>query len=292
MDIATGYDTPIVARVWNRSRDPFQGQLSIFDLRSRRRLSDFPVVYRSGRGRFALSNDMLRCFIGCYETHGLAAYSAQDGSVLWRRKDLQALQRVASFPFSDVVFCRCQDSEAFLLSASTGRTLDIQHGIKHVYSSPFGKTAIVSARTLELHEPFGTLREKILRMTYAELDCAFSETEAVITEAGGLLRCFDLASGELVWSHTPQPGTHFVHLSFCYSLNCFVGIRWDLEDSRAISRVLHFDRQSGAVLRDVPLNTDALYRFCLGGKHLFTQYLRVMDVATGEVIQQFQDHDI
>jgi hypothetical protein len=292
MNICSQYNQPLVAYVINRSKDPSEGRLSIFNAETKIRLRDFPVIYsRAGLKRCAPGRDMKSCFVGCYQDHGLAAYSTEDGSELWRRADILPLQNVASFPLEDIVFCQSQDLEALILCSSTGHTLDIQHGLKDVHSSPFCKVAVVGARKLEVHQPFGTVRGRIDRTTFAVLDCAFSENEIVITESGGPLRCFALDSIEPMWTHTPRKGTHFLTLSFFKGLDSFVGILWDFEegDGGAGQRLLHLDRQTGAVIRDMPLDITGHCHFCLAGSLVFTSHLQLLSAETGSLVHQFDE---
>ncbi len=293
MEISAPYDNPIAGFARSASKSPLDGQLSIFDLRARKRLADFPVVYRSSLGRFSLSRDSGLCFLGCFEEHGLAAYSTQDGSELWRRNDLQALNAVVCFNHEDVVSCCCGSTELFLLCAQTGRTLDIQHGIHRVHSSPFSKAVLLSARDLELHLPFGKRIGTIPRETFIELGCAFSNAELVITDAQGSVRCFDLQSLEPLWTHKPLAESRFVQLCYSQPLDCFVGVWWDYKDEKhPVDRLLHFARRTGNVTKEVRLDTDtrcdARYAFCLAGSVLLGANMRVVSAETGGLLYEFE----
>lgn len=285
MDISACYHTPIVALARSSSYERIEGRITIYDLEAGGLTRDFPVRYDSGGRRLALSRNSQSCFVGCYKVHGLAAYSALDGSELWRRRDLKAVQCVDAFPFDDVVFCGRKDS-GHLLCAKTGRTIERPRGVETVYTSPFSRHVIASARTLEVHSPFGTKIGKIERTTFAVSDCCFSDSEILITESGGSVRCIDLDSLELLWTHKPKPSSHFVHLCFSQALRCFVGI-WFSNDSRDPVRIVHFERGTGTVLRELPLSGPANQKFCLAGSMVFTQDSRLISVETGEVMREF-----
>ena len=236
----------------------------------------------------SLSRDSQTCFVGCYDVHGLAAYSTLDGSELWRRRDLKAVQRVDAFPFDDAVFCG-REGAGHLLCAKTGQTIEKPRGIQTVYPSPFSKHVLVSARTLDVHSPFGTRIGKIRRTTFAELHCFFSHGEILVTESGGPVRCFDLASLELLWTHTPKVGSHFLRLCFSQALGCFVGVRWHYQDSSdPVKRIVYFERRTGTVLKDTPLGTPAGHEFCLAGSAVFTSDFRLMSVETAQVMHEFR----
>jgi len=257
-------------------------------LGAKRQSPEFAVRYDSGGRRLALSRDGQCCFVGCYKVHGIAAHSALDGAELWRRKDLKAVQRVDAFPFDEAVFCG-REGAGHLLCAKTGRTIEKPRGVKSVYCSPFSKQVVVSARSLEVHSPFGTRIGRINRTTFAELDCCFSESEILITESGGDLRCFDLNSLELLWTHKFQhTGGHFVELGFSQALGCFVGMHWHYGDStKPGMRIVHFECRTGLIIRELQLDTTSRHTFCLGGTAVFTEDLRLVSVETGSVIHEF-----
>lgn len=294
MDISTCYNAPIVATARSTSYERIEARLTIYDLEAGQLKREFSVRYDNGGRRLSVSRDSQSCFVGCYNVHGLAAYSALDGSELWRRRDLKAVQRVDAFPFDDAVFCG-REGAGHLLCAKTGQTIEKPRGVKTVYPSPFSKHVLVSARTLDVHSPFGTRIGKIERTTFAELDCCFSDSEILVTESGGSVRCFDLASLALLWAHTPKVGSHFLYLCFSQALRGFVGVRWHYQDSTdPVKRIVHFERRTGTVLRDIPLGSPAGHEFCLAGSMVFTSDFRVMSVETGKVMREFrhpQDDD-
>jgi hypothetical protein len=289
MNISTGYNTSVVAIARDTSNErTIEGLLTIYDLESGCKTRKFAVRYDFGGRRLALSRDHQSCFVGCYNVHGLAAYSALDGSELWRRKDLKAVQGVDAFPFDDAVFCG-REGAGHVLCVKTGRTIEKPRGVKRLYPSPLSKHVLASARTLDLHSPFGTRIGKIERTTFAELDCCFSESEVLVTESGGAVRCFDLASLSLLWTHTPTAGSHFLRLCFSQAVGCFVGVRWHYKDSTdPVKRIVHFDPRTGTVLRDIPLGTPAGHQFCLAGSTIFTSDFRLLSVETGKLIREFR----
>lgn len=251
-------------------------------------MRDFSARYDPGGRRISVSRDGQSCFVGCYYEYGMAAYSAMDGTELWRRRDLKAVQRVSAFPFEDLVFCGRKDS-GHLLCGGSGRTIERSRGIKAVYTSPFSRHVLASAHALEVHSAFGTKIGKIERTTFAELDCCFSDSEILVTESGGSLRCFDLGSLALLWTHAPKAGSHFLRLCFSQALRCFVGVRWNYNDSRdPVKRLVHFERRAGTVLRDVPIGSPTDHGFCLAGSAVFTSDLQLISVETGKIMHEFR----
>jgi len=285
MEIYAAID-PFAVVVHRTSRNAIDSKLSTFDLKAKKRIGRFPVLYSGGLRRSSLSQDAHLCFIGCFREHGLAAYSTQEGSEIWRRNDLDILNDVTAFTHDNIVSCRSNE-ELFLLCSQSGRTLDILHGIKSIYTSPFSKTLLVSARKLELHSEFGSLIGTIPRTTFAELDCAFSKSEVLISESGGPVRCFDLGSAQLLWTHTPPEGSHFLKLCYSQPLNCFTGVWWyyeGKESSDPMNQIFHFDSKTGAVLKEVHLDSDSRQAFGMAGTVLLSQELQVRSVETGKLL--------
>ena len=288
MNIATEFNKPLAAVAQKTSYERIEGRLSLYDLETGRSGQAFPVRFDFGGERLALNSATRSCFIGCYNVYGLAAYSIETGSELWRRKDLKAVQEVASFPFDDWVFCG-REGAGHLLCAKTGKTLEKTSGVKAVYPSPFSKFVMLSARSMEIHSSFGTVVGKIKRTTFAVLDCAFSSDEVVISEVGGNVRCFASNTAELLWTHVPPDKGHYLNLCFCKPLNCFVGIYYGKG-----KRVVRFDRYTGKVLSTGSVMCEEFggkpqrHEFCFEGSGIFTSDLQLLSVETGKVLREFQ----
>ena len=286
MNIASLYSSPEV--VIARSTDPervTEGRLSVYDLEKQTHEVDYPVRWDFGGSRLDVGRDGRFCFVGCYYSYGLAAYSLSNGSEIWRRKDLKRVQSVTAFPLDDQVFCG-REGAGHLLDSRTGETLEKPRGVRGVYSSPFTRHMLLSARNFELHFPFGTRVGSIERWTFADLDCCFSQTEVLISESGGPVRCFDLTSLEPLWRYKADRG-HFLRLSFCKTLNCFVGVHWPNSSHDRIKRVVRFQRRTGRIIGEVPLGEPLEAGFCLQGTHVFTSDLRLIQIGSGSTICDF-----
>ena len=288
MNIATEYKKPLAVVAQKISYERIEARLTLYNLETGRSCREFPVRFDSGGERLALSSNTRSCFVGCYYVYGLASYSIETGVELWRRKDLKAVQEVTSFPSDDWVFCG-REGVGHLLCTKTGKTLEKTSGVKAVYTSPFSKYAMLSARSLEIHSSFGTVVGRIKRTTFAVLDCAFSSDEVLISEAVGNVRCFTSNTAELLWTHVPPEKGHYLNLCFCKPLNCFVGIYYGNG-----KRVVRFDRYTGEVLYTGNILCEAFggmphhHQFCFEGTAIFTSDLQLLSVETGKVIRTFQ----
>jgi hypothetical protein len=288
MNISSNYNSSIIALAESTNGDKIDGQVSIFDLERGIIAESFPVKYDFGGQRLAISQDNLRCFVGSYTAFGLASYSIDTGDEIWRRKDLKGVQYIQVLPFGDMVFCG-RVKVGHLLDSNTGTTIEKPRGVKRIYPSPFNYDVMVSTCYLELHSPFGSRIDKIPRNSSQELDCCFSDTEVVISECGGPIRCFSLEPIKYLWGHNPPSGSHYLKVVFNQFTNCFEGLLFNYSDHSAppINKVVHFERYSGSIQQTLPLNDVREYEFCLSGTRIFTSDRTLIDSSTGEIKLKF-----
>jgi hypothetical protein len=256
-----------------------RGTANIINLESNRLERNFPVRYERPGRRLALSRDDRLCFVGCYEAYGLGAYSTNDGGEIWRRKDLKSVQSVTASEVQDWVFCGRESGAAHLVDSSTGETIEKLTGVTDVFVSPFDESVAVAGRALELHRPFGTKVGTLKRSGKRGAFCCFSPSE-VISSEGESLSCFDLTTGELLWSHSTIPGeNHFVWASFHRELACFAAITRE-------HRVVFFDPRLGRRVREIALTTPLglVFDFHRSGSHLVASNLCVYHTQTGALV--------
>jgi hypothetical protein len=270
--------------------DEVKGQVSIFALDQGKRVFSFAVRFDSGGQRLAVAPGDETCFVGCYDTHGMAAYSASDGSELWRRRDLKHVQHLKTLSTGDSVFCG-RESNSQVLASGTGETLARPRGARSLYASPFGPDIVIGARQFELHTPLGVCRGKIPRKTFADMACGFSPTEFAVAECSGPLRCFDLATASMVWEHQPAERSHFLGLTYLEETRCFVGWLRNV-DLKLPDQLVHFASRTGAVQCVISLGTAVHGTFCRRGKAFFTDSLILISTATGEVVKRFDDPEL
>ena len=272
--------------VCDKSLKPdIKGIARLFNLAERKQLAEFEVRHECpGLGtRIALSSDAKLCFIGCYNVYGIACYSLPDGKEIWRRKDLKAVQSVSALDFQDQIFCGRQNAAAHLLDAKTGETVKKFSGVEEVYGSPFDETVVVVGRSLELHRPLG---KKLWSHKPGEkFSCGvyFTKKAFLILEHE-LIRCFDLAIQELLWSHQPVVKTRFFkRFIFNEQARCFQ--IFQIRDDSPF--IISLDEKSGQVLHELKLPVGVSGNFCLGGKAVFNSNLCLFSAATGEWLHDF-----
>jgi len=287
MNIACTYSGSILLTAQSKDFKKTIGLVSVFDLDAKRQLGEFTARWDLGGTRLTLSRNEQFCLCGCYSTYGLGCYSIENGYEIWRRKDLKAIQHLVAFPQEDVVFCG-REGAAHLVDAKTGNTLEKLRGMKAIYCSPFSNICLLGAQRLELHSPFGKRLTSIERSTFAVLDAAFSETEMVISESSGGVRCFDLATFKTTWTYSPPTGSHVLELEYSQELRRFLGIQWRYQDGQGGHKLLHFDSETGAIIREYVLENDFVdCEFCHQGTMLFTSAFELLSTQDGRRILEF-----
>lgn len=289
MNISSNYSSSIIAMAESTNGDKIDGQVSIFDLERGIIVKSFPVKFDYGGERLAISQDNLICYVGSYTAFGLAAYFIDTGEEIWRRKDLKGVQHIQVLPCGDMVFCG-RNQVGHLLDSNTGMTIEKPGGVKRIFPSPYKCDVMVSTRYLEFHSPFGSRIDKIPRNSFQELDCCFSDTEVVISECGGPIRCYSLEPIKYLWGHYPPSGCHYIKVVFNQITNCFGGLQFNYSDRSVppINQVVQFERSSGRIQQILPLYNAREYGFCLSGTCIFTSDRTLIDISTGEIKQKFE----
>ncbi len=290
-DVTFSSDGRFALTVCNKSAKPdIKGIARVFDLVEKKQVAEFEVRHECpGLGtRIALSPDAKRCFVGCYDVYGIACYSTSDGKEIWRRKDLKAVQSVNFLDFHNWVFCGRQSAAAHLLDAKTGETVKKFSGVEEIFGSPFDETIIIRGRAFELHRPLG---KKLWKQQPGEkFYCGvyFTHKNYLILEHK-LIRCFDISTQELLWSHQPAIETRlFKRFVFNEDQNCFqlFQIRNDAP------YVISLDSTNGNVLSELKLQTGVNGDLCLGAKGLFNANLCLFSSENGSLLHDFTTDEI
>lgn len=285
-DITTRLKGKLALSVCDKSaKRDIQGVARLLDLDGKRQLGEFPVRHECpGMGsRIALSPDDKFCFVGCYNVYGIASYSLPDGKEIWRRNDLKSVQSVRTLEFQNLVFCGRETGAAHLLEAKSGETAEKLRGVKEIFGSLFDETVMVCGRSLELHRPFG--KKLWSEKTTNEFGCGiyFTQTEFVILERG-LIRCFDICSQELIWSHRPVETFRFSENFFLNEgVACFQMFQIQDEGPFLVS----LNRKTGQVIGKSRLLPGAGGSLCLGGKALLTENLCLFSSKSGALLHDF-----
>jgi hypothetical protein len=267
-----------------------KGIARLLDLVERKQICEFPVRHECpGLGtRLALGRDGKSCFVGCYDAYGIACYSLPEGKEIWRRKDLKSVQRVTALNHQGWVFCGRQTGAAHLLEASTGETFEKLTGVKDCYGSPVDETVVVVGRSLKLQRPFGKTLTTVTQADRFSGYGYFTAAEVVFYEHE-LIRCYDIGSLELLWSHKPTIKIRFANR---FVLNKKLGCFQMLQLRNDGPHIVQLDRRSGAVMKEIKLETGASGNFCLNGQALFDGQLCLFSSENGLLLHDFTTEDI
>lgn len=285
-DVTFSLDGRFALTVCDKSAKPdIKGIARVFDLVEKKQVAEFEVRHECpGLGtRIALSPDAKYCYVGCYNVYGIACYATADGKEIWRRKDLKAVQSVNLLSFQNWVFCGRQSAAAHLLDAKTGETIKKFSGVEEVFGSPFDETIIIRGRSFELHRPLG---KKLWTQKPGEkFYCGIYFTrETFLVLEHKFIRCFDISTQALLWSHQPAIETRlFKRFILNEESNCFqiFQIRNDAP------YVISLDPKSGNVASELKLPAGVNGDLCLGAKALFNSNLCLFSAENGSLLHDF-----
>lgn len=257
----------------------------LYDLRTRRLIQSLVTTMDGGGERLAISTDGRILVAGAYLVHGIAAYCAESGRELWRRKDLKKVQHLRFNNDDSRVLCTFNSGPCQSLNLETGKSGKTLRGVRGIWESPFGAVRFIErSRGLDytiadFEAPIAT----IPRVRFAVLSAAFSPSIVCISEAGGPVRAFDVSTGAEVWRHVPNNGLHFLRLSFCEPQQSFVGISWPYKRG---GRMLleRFSPDDGKPCPIAELFPQGEMVFCQHGSLLISASGSILDVVSGNHI--------
>ncbi len=162
----------------------WSGQVSLWSAGFREPLASFPTTWSFGGHRLALAGDANGpiAVTAAWERHGVCAYDAMTGSLIWQRKDRKRVQHLAALPGLAAVTACSDDGPMHVLELSTGSTLARVRGVRSCYAKRPGVPLVgdvldglvfVDTRT------WGVL-DRCRMSGYAKIAGAVSTTEALI----------------------------------------------------------------------------------------------------------------
>jgi hypothetical protein len=276
-EVVTSWNGPLVIA------GEFERTVHVFHLDSGKHNATFDTIFEFGGERIAITQDGRLCIAAAYNRFGIAAYDVRDGREVWRRKDLKGIQVVRISPDDRQVFC-CDDKPCQLLSRMTGKTSNSLRGVHDIWDSPYAPIRLLGKEALELVTRRGKILAKIPRITFAVLGVAFGPRHVCITESGGPVRCIDLSTRNLLWTHKPVRGVHFLDVVYAEGPGAFAGVSWLFE--RGGQKMLHrFEPESGTPNLIAELAKPIKTAFCKKGSRLVTTDGEIFDVANGRRIR-------
>jgi hypothetical protein len=174
---------------------------------------DIPrATYDFGGRRLAVDDRTRTLFSGAYFTTGIAAYGIETGTMLWHRRDLKKVQRLAFDPRDGVLYCAFDEAGAKPLNASDGRERKAIRGLKRIHFSPDGGIAIFESKEVRLENRGAGTAHVLARESFASLHAAFLPDRVIVSWAGGPVICYGASDGDVLWRYSPE-GTHAFDLA-------------------------------------------------------------------------------
>jgi outer membrane protein assembly factor BamB len=259
----------------------FESTVSIWNLETQTKQSEFETILDFGGTRLAIDAEGKRCVAGAYHIHGIACYRADTGAVLWQRKDLKKVQRIAILPSQSEIACGFEGGLLQILSMRNGKTLQKVRGCRQLHVSPFEPVQLADKAQLTLETLDGSLIRRFGRESFATLSVVFGHGAVAVSEAAGPTRCFETISGELLWRYAAPKGRHSLNLGYNVEQRRFLGLEWPFQ--RGDTMTLLVFTPDGNVETRFPLGASILQEFCVDGTRLLSSSGWLLDTATGKV---------
>ena len=236
--------------------------------------------------RLALSDEFSIIIAGAHHVHGLAAYSLDEGSEQWRRKDIKKVQSINLSSNGAVAYCEREDASLVVIDVQNGELQRTVRGAEAVYDSKYDDVKFVDA-----HKPY-LLDSDMKRISYIEktsfaiLGAVFAPGLLFISESCGPIRCFDIASGKEQWRYNPEKGSHVLELGYHLERSSLLSIEWP-KVRGGDYRLLRLTLEEGKILDSFPINEGGSCCFALDGQILAVargqKGMEIINTGTGAV---------
>ena len=224
----------------------FEKTIQIWDLNSRRRISEFPTVFCAGARNLALAPGGEMVVAGASTSQGeVACYELPSGRRIWERKFAYP-SWLRFHPSGQSIVCTENRQSVIRLDADTGNTLQIIEGTRQYIEGPSGDTLSIPPKNG--NSRFNLIEKgrnfKIDRLGFAVLDAQFSPHFLCLSEARGPVRCISRVDGKLQWVFDPGVDKHVLKLHYSPTTEVFYGILGNLQEGGS-RLLLRFDATTG-----------------------------------------------
>jgi hypothetical protein len=248
------------------------GHVRLFSIERRKYVADFFTHKDSGGVSVAMSEDDRHCFAGSYYAWGLACFHVETGETLWRRKDLKRFYGLSFSGNQRALYAYFDGEAGLLLDPKTGVTLERIRDCKEVYcSSSDGHILIRGGKHLRLVTQSGEIAWSVATTGFAVHAVAWSGECLAVSEAQGLVRCFRIADGTLLWSHR----RYCRDLSYSSAQRRFIGI-----DDWKAPLLVEWDEQAGTESSTLAIPREVRHaQFCNKGELLCSVDVSSFDMS-------------
>jgi WD40 repeat protein len=234
----------------------FEKMIQIWDLKSQRRISEFPTIFCSGARNLALAPVGAMLVAGASTIDGeVAAYELPSGRKLWERQ-LVYPSSLQFHPSGHSILCTSNHRSIFCLDITTGDTLEVIEGVRRYIDGPSGDALSIPVKEGNngFHLIGGGHDFNISRLGFAVLDAEFSPHFVCLSEARGPVRCIDRIDGKLKWMFDTGTDNHVLRLHYSPRMDAFFGIQRDFKEEGS-RHLLRFDATTGVCERVCDLDS-------------------------------------
>jgi hypothetical protein len=163
----------------------WSGQVSLWRAASRGPLASFPTTWSVGGRRLVLGGDASEpvAVTAAWERHGVCAYDAMTGALLWQRKDVKRVQHLAAPRGLRAVTACSDDGPMRVLDLLNGDTLARVRGVRSCYAAGPGVPLVGDVLNGLVFVDTSTWKvlDRCRMSGFAKIAGAVSTTEALIS---------------------------------------------------------------------------------------------------------------
>jgi WD40 repeat protein len=248
----------------------------------------FPTDFVYGMAKaVSISEDGKQVAIAGYNRKTVTLYHAENGEVIWQRKDIKKPATVIILNhYPDLMFIDTENQGAFFIDRRNGETIEKLKGITFIrenkYSGidQFKKSATSTLVNREDKKPLKIFNHK----SFALLDACFSKDKIICAYSGNPLEAISLKNFETIW--TTNVIGHFLEIEYAGELDKILGIRWEYEKGSP-NFLCYVDIETGVVEKEINLGEPIEIEFLKQGSLLLTSQGKLYETSTGQQIKQF-----
>jgi hypothetical protein len=266
----------------------FDGRVTAWSVGAQKPIAAFDTVSDFGGKRLAiLDGDPPMVVAAAWARHGVCAYDATSGSVLWQRRDLRQVQTLSALPdrrvgvgFERRVF--------HVLAGSSGETLATVRGLYRLYASrnlPFvlgeGRSG---SQWIGLYDRRWARVWRARISSFAMYEAALGPDAILAAEVGSPLSCLD-CSGADRWHWVPHGGGDVIRVAWNEQADAWAAVHRPSErtEPRRGMQLLELTTDGGIrSSREIGPVFEA--QFLAGGSLLVVSRIEGNELIGGEVL--------
>ena len=267
--------------------------VSVWSLEEHRRVVALNALWSFGGQRLHLTNSPKPLVITSSWSRGRAvAYDAITGENLWTVsiKHVQSIAPISYLGSSQLGFAT--DARGVQIrDVLTGAYLKNVAGIRKFFQSRHAPNCLLISRKKGIVFCAGAdgpvLGESFL-VGFAVLDAAHNSNEALLSEAGGPIRCFD-PDGKERWRVCPPQKSHALRVCWSEDLNAWLVLMYQYDEPNVGVKSLAIVNERG-MSELFPLPTHATFAIASDARTVIGGDGWVRAIPSGEIIWRFAEN--